>query len=267
MLPPVFSQSTPTPLVIWPEDKIPGRTVVQEAVIPGKEYDIISNPTITVFSAPPQSKATPAFVICPGGGYGCVCPVHEGYEVAAWLNTIGITGVVLKYRVPGNRDGALEDVERAMRTVRSHAKDWNIDPAHVGVMGFSAGGHLAARLSTNYQSPSYSAIDAIDTLSCKPDFAVLVYPAFLDVNGAGLALDPTLPISSKIPPTLIVHTEDDAGFLTGSKAYHRALDAANVPNEFLVFKTGGHGYGAHGKGDVSVWPDRAQAWLKNLGAL
>lgn len=264
VLPDGFSQSAPSPIFLWPEGKIPGRAVVQEAVQPGKEHDVIGNPTITAFPAPGQSKATPAFVICPGGGYGCVCPEREGYQVAAWLNTIGITGVVLKYRVPGNRDGALQDVERAIRTLRSHAKDWNIDPEHVGVIGFSAGGHLSARVSTNYETPAYPAIDAIDTLSCKPNFAILVYPAYLNSNGA---VAPELPISAKVPPTLIVHTEDDQGFLPGSKLYHSALDAAKVPNVFLLFKTGGHGYGPHGKGDVSVWPERAKEWLKKIGAL
>lgn len=245
---------------------MPGLALVSK-LTPEQVKGAITNPTMTVFPAPGQTKPAPAVIICPGGGYNGVCADHEGNQIAKWLNTIGITGAVLTYRCPANRDGALQDVERAIRIVRSHAKDWNLDPERIGVAGFSAGGHLSARVSNNYQTPAYPAVDAIDSVSCKPNFAILVYPGYLDVDGKGIDVSPELCVSAKTPPTLIVHTEDDREFVTGSKVYHRALDAAQVPNQFLLFKTGGHGYGLHGKGDVSVWPERAADWLKTIGAL
>jgi acetyl esterase/lipase len=222
----------------------------------------VGTPTLTVYQAPATIPA-PAMIISPGGGYGGLAYNKEGTEIAAWLNSLGITGIVLKYRVPG-RDGAFQDLQRALRLARLHAKEWNIDSAKLGIIGFSAGGHLSARLSTNYESSVYPAIDDADQLICRPDYVVLVYPAYLEVDGK---LAPEIKVSTNIPPTLIVHTEDDHAFVQGSKLYHAALDEAKVVNEFQLFPTGGHGYGLRSNKDVKVWPDRCADWLHKLGIL
>lgn len=253
---------------LWPAGRMPGTAASEpERLEPDKGDGVdritnVSQPTLTLFRAARQEKPTPAVVVCPGGGYGILAFNKEGTEVAAWLNTLGITAVVLKYRVPSNRDGAFQDIRRAVRVVRSHALDWNIDTARVGVLGFSAGGHLSARLSTDSAHETYAALDAVDELSARPDFAVLVYPAYLQHEGRTSA---ELPIGSHIPPTLIVHTEDDTGFVAGSKVYHAALLAAGVPSAFELFPTGGHGYGLRCTKDARIWPERAAAWLAENG--
>lgn len=253
---------------LWPADRMPGTASKEaEQLQPDRGDGVdrvtnVSRPTLTVFRAADGGKPAPVIVVCPGGGYGILAFNKEGTEVAAWLNTLGITAVVLKYRVPGNRDGAFQDIQRAVRVVRSHATDWGIDAARVGVLGFSAGGHLCARLSTDSARATYAALDAVDALPSRPDFAVLVYPAYLQHEGT---VSPELPISAGIPPTLIVHTEDDTSFIAGSKVYHAALDAAGVANAFELFPTGGHGYGLRCTLDAKVWPERAAAWLAKNG--
>jgi acetyl esterase/lipase len=168
----------------------------------------------------------------------------------------------LKYRVPNNREGALQDIQRALRLARSHAAEWSIDPKRLGVIGFSAGGNLAAKASADFDPPAYAPIDGVDQLSCRPDFAILVYPAYLDSNGK---LAPDLNVTAKTSPTLIIHNEDDTKYVTGSKVYHAALDAAKVPNEFKLYATGGHGYGLHCTKDARAWPDDALKWLRGIG--
>jgi acetyl esterase/lipase len=254
---------------LWPKDRMRGRAAAgPEREMASRGDNVIrltdvNEPTLAVFKAPATDKPTPAVIVCPGGGYGILAYNKEGTEVAAWLNTIGITGIVLKYRVPGNQDGAFQDIQRAIRLVRQNAADWNIAPQHVGVMGFSAGGHLSARLSTNHGQPTYSPLDAADEKPLRPDFAILVYPAYL-AQGSGKLSD-GLPVNDKTPPTFIVHTEDDKSFITGSKRYHDALKAAQVTNEFFLCATGGHGYGLRSNKEVGEWPKKCQAWLMQTG--
>ena len=255
------------PTSIWPEGKMPG-TAAKEAErdMPSKGDNVqritnISQPTITVFSAPKKVAPSPAAIICPGGGYNYVVFDKEGTELATWLNSEGITAFVLKYRTPNNRDGALQDLQRALSLVRSNAGTWNIDPKRLGVLGFSAGGNLAAKASTRFDERSYPAIDAVDQQSCRPDFAVLVYPAYLDKEGK---VSPDLNLKANIPPTLIVHTEDDKSFVTGSKIYDAALEEAKVPHQFILYPNGGHGYGLRCTGDAKVWPKAALEWLRKL---
>ena len=183
----------------------------------------------------------------------------EGTEIAAWLNRFGITALVLKYRNPDHREGALQDLQRACRNTRSRAVEWNADPSKVGVMGFSAGGHLGARLC-NQMDASYAAIDEVDQVPCQPDFAVLVYPAYLEKDAQ---LAPELAVSPHTPPTLLVHTEDDAAFIAGSKLYAAALKKHKVPHRVALFATGGHGYGLHCKGEARMWPEQCVEWLRN----
>ncbi len=202
-------------------------------------------------------------MVCPGGAYRKLAYCKEGTEVARWLNSLGISAIVLKYRVPDNREGAFQDIQRAMRLVRAHAAEWNIDPQRLGVLGFSAGGHLAARLSTNNAVSAYPAIDAADALSCRPDFVMLVYPAYLADKDGHIASE--LPITAALPPTFITQTEDDERFIAGTKLYHAALDEAKAPNKFLLYRTGGHGYGLRSDKEARVWPQAAKAWLMEMG--
>jgi acetyl esterase/lipase len=187
----------------------------------------------------------------------------EGTEIAAWLNAAGVSALVLKYRVPNNREGALQDLQRAVRVARAHAGEWNIDPKRLGVIGFSAGGNLAAKASAAFEDRMYAGIDDVDRQSARPDFAVLVYPAYLDDKNGHMA--PDLNLQAKIPPTLIVHSEDDKTFVPGSKLYHAALDEAKVANELLLYQTGGHGYALHCTKEAQAWPQAALEWLGKAG--
>ena len=259
----------PTAVIdVWPAGAMPGKPADKpEEILPAKGDGVdritnVSHPTLSVFRAAAAAKPVAAMVVCPGGGYGILAFNKEGTEVATWLAAQGIAAVVLKYRVPGNRDGAFQDVQRAIRVVRLHAREWGIDPARIGVMGFSAGGHLCARLSTDPTHVAYAGIDDADALPCRPDFAVLVYPAYLEHGGK---LAPELPVGASTPPTMVVHTDDDNAYIAGSRVYHAALDAAGVVNEFACFPTGGHGYGLRSHGDVKVWPERVLAWLGQNG--
>lgn len=222
----------------------------------------ISRPTLTLFSAPTAADPAPAMIICPGGGYNYVVYDKEGTEIAKWLNSQGIQALVLKYRAPHNREGALQDLQRAVSLARSRAAAWKIDPKKLGVIGFSAGGNLAAKCSAPASDRSYAPLDEIDQQSCRPDFALLIYPAYLERDGQ---VAPDLNLNANIPPTLIVHTEDDKALVGGSKLYHAALDARNIPNEFRLYPTGGHGYGLRSDKDVSVWPNAALEWLHKIG--
>lgn len=253
---------------VWPEGRIPGEiTTEPEATVPREDgftrITNVSRPTITLFPAPhTDGKPSPAVIICPGGGYHYTVVDKEGSEIATWLNAAGITALVLKYRTPKNREGALQDAQRALRLVRSRAMEWSIDPKRIGMMGFSAGGHVAARASTTFDKPAYKEIDEIDRESARPDFALLIYPAYLDDGKGGLS--PELPLKENLPPTLIVHTEDDTRHVTGSNIFHKVLEDAKVTHEFRLYPTGGHGYGLHCEGDARAWPEDALRWLKEL---
>lgn len=224
----------------------------------------VSRPTLTLLPAAKKAGgAAPAMIVCPGGGYGYTVIDKEGTEIAAWLNSAGFSALVLKYRTPNNREGALQDVQRALSLARVHAAEWNIDPKRLGVIGFSAGGNLAAKASTRFEERSYPAIDEVDQQSCRPDFAVLVYPAYLDDKAGHVS--PDLNLKVKIPPTLIVHNEDDKTHVVGSKVYHTALDEAKVAHEFKLYPTGGHGYGLHCEKDARAWPEDTLSWLGKIG--
>jgi acetyl esterase/lipase len=254
---------------VWPEGKMPGHGASEpEGEVPSRgdgfhRITNVSRPMLTVFAAPKTNVPVPAMIICPGGGYSYVVVDKEGSEIATWLNSNGISALVLKYRVPHNRDGALQDAQRALSLARAHAAEWNIDPRRLGVIGFSAGGNLAAKASASFQPRAYPPVDAADQQSCRPDFAVLVYPAYLDDKNGHVA--PDLNLKANIPPTLIVHSEDDKTFVPGSKLYHTALDEAKAPNRFLLYPTGGHGYGLRCTRDARAWPQDCLDWLHKLG--
>jgi len=256
--------TSPTLIIdVWAENKMPGNAASEpEAEMPAKGDNVqritnISRPTLSLF--PAKFKDAPAVIVCPGGGYNYVTYNKEGAEVAEWLNSLGITALVLKYRTPKNREGAFQDLQRALSLTRANAKKWKIDAQRIGVIGFSAGGHLAAKASNLFENRSYAPIDSVDKKSCRPDFVVLVYPAYLERDGKIAA---ELNLKAKIPPTLIVHNEDDKNFIAGSKIYHAALEQAKIKNTFLLYQTGGHGYGLRSDKDVGAWTTDAAQWLE-----
>jgi acetyl esterase/lipase len=230
----------------------------------------VSQPTITVFR--PKKKDTGAAVlICPGGGYNVLAWDLEGEEVAAWLNSLGVTGIVLKYRVParpGNPKGKppvgpLQDAQRALSLVRSKVKELKLNPKRLGILGFSAGGHLAAATATNFDKRAYAGVDQVDKISCRPDFAVLVYPAFLIVKGKK-DLAPDIRIRKECPPMFFVHASDDGVPPENSVVTWLALKAAGVPAELHVYSSGGHGFGLRpSKQPCSTWPRRCANWLRS----
>jgi acetyl esterase/lipase len=211
--------------------------------------------------------------VCPGGGYHILALDLEGVEVCEWLNSIGVTGILLKYRVP-KREGlekhaiALQDAQRSMGLVRMNAKSWGIDSQRIGVLGFSAGGHLSAALSCNYQKRTYPRVDEADALSCRPDFTVLVYPAYLTVAEQGDKVAPDLPITTNTPPAFIVMAQDDPVRVENALFFSAALNKAKVPFELHVYPAGGHGYGLRpSKHKVTTWPERLADWMGSSGLL
>jgi acetyl esterase/lipase len=200
-------------------------------------------------------------IVCPGGGYQYVTYDKEGTEIAEWLNSLGISALVLKYRVPNNRAGALQDLQRSLSLVRAQANAWNIDPNRLGVIGFSAGGHLAAKANDETAMRAYEPVDEVDQQLCLPDFTVLVYPAYLEQGGA-LASD--LKVTAGLSPTLIVHSDDDHHFVAGSRVYAAALAQEKVAHSFLCYPTGGHGYGLRSRGAAREWPTAAADWFNEI---
>jgi len=251
---------------LWPDGQVPLKTSgAGERVTPSKDDIVrltdVNDPTLTLFPASPvDGKPHPAVMICPGGGYGILAWNLEGTEIAEWLNKQGFSAFILKYRVPKNRDAAFCDAQRAMGMIRARAKEWNVDAARLGVMGFSAGAHLAVRLSTNHAKRFYSPVDVADSQPCRPDFALIIYPAYL--YAADYKMAPELPVASDTPPTFLVQAEDDGPYVDSSLSYFIALKAAKVPAELHLFPNGGHGYGIrkHEK-STDVWPQLASAWL------
>lgn len=227
----------------------------------------ITAPSLTVFPADKKGAPTPAVVIFPGGAYKYVVYNKEGTEIADWLNSIGITAIVVKYSVPDKREDAHRDGQRAMRLVRHNAKAWNINPNNVGTLGISAGGHLSARLSTDFARDSYESLDEVDAQSSRPDFNILIYPGSLGKNNDQEVAD-EVKVSAQTPPTFIVQTQDDTKLIAGTKIYDQALKKAGIPSAFHFFATGGHGYGLRpSKHAVSNWPMLCEAWLKAYGIL
>ena len=231
----------------------------------------VSDPTITIYPASDEVATGAAMVVCPGGGYEILAYDLEGDEICQWLNEIGVTAVLLKYRVP-RRTGLekhtapLQDVQRAISLVRSKAEELNLDPQRIGVMGFSAGAHLAAMASTSYDKRPYPEVDAGDKVSCKPGFCLLVYPAYLD--GPNFTIAPELKVTAQTPPTMLVQTEDDKSYINSSLFYYYALKEAGVPATMHLYSKGGHGYGLRDTGNaVNEWPYRAEEWFMELGVI
>ncbi len=232
----------------------------------------VSTPTITVYR--PKGKNTgAAIVVFPGGGYQIVAIDLEGTEVCDWLNQIGVTCVLLKYRVPDSGPysksaAALQDAQRAMGLVRLHAAEWGIDPQRVGVLGFSAGGHLSAAISNIYLNRVYSPVDEADKQSCKPDFAVVLYPGYLALAEQNFAPNPDIHPTAATPPTFLLQAEDDPVHVENAVVYFMALKNAKVPAELHVYAEGGHGYGLRPRDyPIMGWPKLVETWLHIIKVL
>jgi acetyl esterase/lipase len=243
------------------DNLIAGKTVVR--------LGNVSEPTVTVY--PPKGKNTgAAVVVFPGGAYQILAMDLEGTEVCEWLSSKGVTCVLLKYRVPDSGPypksaAALQDAQRALGLVRSHAAEWHIDERRIGVLGFSAGGHLAATLSTHFDQRVYDSVDGGDKVSCRPDFAVLVYPAYLADPERNFAPSPNIKPTEKTPPTFIVQAEDDPIYVENATTYFLALKNAKVPAELHIYAQGGHGYGLRNNGmPVTTWPQSVETWLRTI---
>jgi acetyl esterase/lipase len=271
-------------LPLWPRG-VPGvqfnpgpeidTTTAKDDLIAGKPLIRLGNvsmPTLTLY-APEGKSSGAAVVVFPGGAYRVLAIDLEGTEVCDWLNSAGITCVLLKYRVPGSgpypkSSAALQDAQRALGVVRSHATEWHIDPRRVGVLGFSAGAHLAAALSTHFESRLYDQIDAADQLSCRPDFAVIVYPGYLALAEQNFAPNPDIHVTNQTPPSFIVQAEDDPVHVENATVYFLALKNATVPAELHIYAQGGHGYGLRRTAlPVTTWPQSVATWFHAIQIL
>ena len=224
----------------------------------------VTKPSIRFFPAPVAKKPGPAVILCPGGGYTYLVTTKME-PIAKWLNQHGVSAFVLIYRAPKKRKDAFQDIQRAVRIVRSRASEWNVDPRRIGVMGSSAGGHLAARVSTGFDVQTYKAVDKHDGVSCKPDFTVLLYPAYMNT---GRELSKEFTVSNEISPTLIVSAKDDKGFFPGSPIYANALKEAGASVRVHFFEKGGHGFSLRPKQyPLSTWPDLCLQWFRDIDIL
>ena len=244
----------------------------------------LTNPTLDMYPAPSEKTTGAAVIICPGGGYWGLAVAHEGTDVARWLNSLGMTAFVLKYRLP-NDDimvdksvGPMQDGQEAIRLVKRHAKEWSIDPGKIGILGFSAGGHLASTLSTHYNENVY---EPVDTTSARPDFSLLIYPVIsmneetthLSSRENLLGENPTsdqvkhfsneLQVNGETPPAFIIHSLDDNTVpVQNSIDYALALEKHRVPCELHIYQSGGHGYGlGRSENTESSWPEACHKWL------
>ena len=263
-------------------------TVRRERLVAGRPWvwvERVSQPTMTVYS-PQGANAGAAVVVLPGGGYKGLAIDLEGTEVCDWLNTKGITCVLLKYRVPFSgpywddacechlqpkAPMALEDAQRTVGLVRFHAAEWGIDPRKIGVLGFSSGGHIVADVSTHFDRRAYPAVDAADKESCRPDFAVAVYPGHLSLAENSIALNPDIRshITPRTSPTFLLQNEDDdSDRVEDSVSYYMGLKKSGVPVEMHLYAQGGHAFGLRRtKFPVTAWPQLVETWLRTLGVL
>jgi acetyl esterase/lipase len=276
-------------ITIWPKpipdaELITGTETYKDGMIRN-----VSNPTITIYS-PKEKNTGTAVMVFPGGGYNKLAIELEGSEICEWLTSIGVTGILLKYRVPASgphhdddcdcqkdpiKPLALQDAQRAMGLIRSGAKEWNIDPNKIGVMGFSAGGHLVADVSTNYRKRAYPVMDEADKVSCRPDFGIVMFPGHMTFHTTKpYELNKMLLVDSHTPPMFILQAGNDpVDTIQHSLVYYIALKKAGVPTEYHIYAEGGHAFGLHKtsqgipnweKLPIADWSKLVARWLQTI---
>jgi len=281
-----LAAAEPAPLPLWPGTP-PGEqaalgpemdtTKPSDGLVAGRgviRLGPVRSPTMTLYRAPADGNTGATVLVFPGGGYTILAMDLEGTEVCQWLNSLGVNCALVKYRVPVRaglpRYGPpLQDAQRALGMVRYRAAGWGLDPKRIGILGFSAGGHLVAALSTNFDTRTYPAVDDADKVSCRPDFTLLIYPAYLTSKGdQGPVLAPELKVGANTPPSFLIQAEDDSVGVENTLVYYAALRAARVPAEAHLYPIGGHGYGLRATlKPITGWPRLAEAWLRSLGVL
>jgi acetyl esterase/lipase len=286
---PYAAADEPLVVDVWP-GKVPGDVGISRKetsrihqsplVGPTKLITNVTKPTLTIYRPAPEKNTGTAMIVCPGGGYWDLYWELEGEEVAAWLNSAGMTGIILKYRCP-RRPGEAErepapgpqlDAQRAMSLVRSRAAEWGIDPKRIGMVGFSAGGHLAIATATGFAKRLYEPVDAIDAVSCRPDFAVACYSGYLKLKDKD-EIRPDLKIPSDTPPIFLTHASDDRESYGGSLSENSAfmyitLKRAGIPTELHIFATGDHDFGVRQNEKLpSSWTSLCVKWLRSQSLL
>ena len=278
------------PLVVdvWPgkpadDVGIDGKEYFRDLIVNGKPYTVDGKPTkwltnVTkpqlVIYRPAKDKDTgAAMLICPGGGYHNLGWDVEGTEIAEWLNSLGVTGIILKYRCPRRpadpkgvpAPGPLKDAQRAISLVRSKAKEWGIDPKRIGMVGFSAGGHLVGSTCTNFEKRAYEPIDDVDKVSCRPDFGIMCYSGYFKVKEG---LSPTVQTPKDAPPLFFVHASDDTiSEVEHSVTFYLALKRARIDTEMHIYATGGHGFGVRPGSPCHGWTRACVDWMRQRGFL
>jgi acetyl esterase/lipase len=282
----LVAAESPRVVDVWP-GKTPGdvgiegqeKSRIYQSPLIGEPTKLITNvtrPTLTIYSPPKDKNTGTAMLICPGGGYHELFWELEGEEVAAWLNSLGMTGIILKYRCP-RRSGDVKgepplgpqlDAQRAVSLVRSRASEWGIDPHKIGMIGFSAGGHLSLATATNFEKRLYEPQDSIDEVSCRPDFAVLCYSGYLKAKDKD-EIWPGIRIPANTPPILLAHSSDDKiSVPENSVIMYLALQRAKIPAELHIYATGNHDFGVRQNEKLpSSWTRLCVAWLRNQGML
>jgi acetyl esterase/lipase len=263
---------------LWPgnaPDEVPGEVGEETVEVKGvKRVSNVTKPTITYYLSDSVKASGTTVIVCPGGAYQILAIENEGEDVCKWLNEIGVHAVLLKYRVPRRKNrephaAPLEDAQRAMGLVREAGKSWEVPLTKLGIMGFSAGGNLAVRTATSFEQRTYKTVDQVDELSCRPDFALLLYPAYLISESNSMSLDPSIKINKDSPPMFFAHAGDDHIPAEGSVLTFLSLEKAGVVgSELHVFPFGGHGFGLRSnKHPVTDWHVRAQDWFLSLGLI
>lgn len=289
-----YTQNKPMEMALYPENKIPGNISGPDEEKSESNGGIlriskIKTPTLTAYLPPADKANGTAVVICPGGGYSIVAIDHEGFKVAEKFNEMGVAAFVLKYRIPDKKNqtdpsiAPLQDAQQAILTVRANAKKWNIDPARIGIMGFSAGGHLASTAGTHFER---SLIDNPGNISVRPDFMILIYPvisaeiaithsgSFKNLLGPNASAEQLnlysneKQVTAKTPPAFLVHASDDGGVSpNNSIVFYQALLKNKIPAELHIYQNGGHGFGMHNATTKDEWMERCKNWLDKNGWL
>ncbi len=281
----VLTATTP---FISPTTNGPAVSLLDESGGPVSGADQAKAPLLHLFPISGAKASCPAVIVCPGGGYGGLAMGYEGVDLAHWLNSHGVAAFVLEYRVAPNRHPVpLQDAQRALRLVRSRADEWHVDPGRLGILGFSAGGHLVSTASTHFDAGNPESADSVARQSCRPDFSILIYPVISMLPDFGhmgsrnnllgpdaddslaASLSNQTQVTADTPPAFLVHSTGDSGVSSeNSVAYYMALKKAGVPAEMHIYEQGEHGYGM-GKGDpaLSTWPGLCILWMQKRGII